>query len=78
MLRRMLGHTEVDEEDDVDAGLGAEEVDDAEFEPPTITLGSFLEMAGVQFIEALPAGRRRSSVGKGVLGRSGEGEAFLP
>lgn len=57
MLRRMLGQ----QTEDVD--LGQEE-----FEPQTITLGSFLEMAGVQFIEAPPGVRRRSSVGRGVLG----------
>lgn len=73
MLRRMLGQVDQDEEDHVDADLAAEE-GDAEFEPPTITLGSFLEMAGVQFIEALPAARRRSSVGRGVLGRTTDGE----
>ena len=42
-----------------------------------IKLSAFLEMAGVQFMEALPGlTRRRSSVGRGVLGSSA-GESVL-
>lgn len=43
---------------------------DAEWAQPAITLGAFLEMAGVGFMEGLPGvgRRRRSSAGRGVLG----------
>lgn len=65
MLRRMLGQ---------ETQGAAEEVEqEGDFEPPTISLGSFLEMAGVQFIESLPGPRRRSSVGRGILGQSHNG-----
>lgn len=50
-----------------------------DWEPETIGLGAFLEMAGVQFIDTLPGmNRRRSSVGRGRLGQSGIGKGQLP
>ena len=63
-LRRMLG-------EDVKSGA----VHEQEWEqPPTIPLATFLEMAGVQFMEGLPGlSRRRSSVARGVLGQSYSG-----
>ncbi|WWD20877.1 hypothetical protein CI109_105354 [Kwoniella shandongensis] len=40
-------------------------------QPQAISLASFLEMTGVQFMEGLPGlNRRRSSVAKGILGQS--------
>ncbi|WVQ95379.1 hypothetical protein IAU59_002476 [Kwoniella sp. CBS 9459] len=54
-----------------EAGNLMAEDPESEWEPQTMSIAAFLEMAGVQFIENLPAvNRRRSSVGKGILGRS--------
>ncbi|WWC72755.1 uncharacterized protein I206_106719 [Kwoniella pini CBS 10737] len=51
------------------------EVEEQEWEQPqNISLAAFLEMTGVQFMEGLPGlNRRRSSVGKGILGQSYSG-----
>lgn len=49
-----------------------------DWEPETIGLGAFLEMAGVQFVDTLPGmARRRSSMAKNKLGQSamGKGES---
>ncbi|WRT70897.1 uncharacterized protein IL334_007896 [Kwoniella shivajii] len=52
-----------------------EEEAEPEWEQPQIlSLASFLEMTGVQFMEGLPGlNRRRSSVAKGILGQSYSG-----
>lgn len=61
-IRRALGVPVYDE---------VEEIRDENWQPQTISLSAFLEMAGVPFIDSLPVmNRRRSSVGKGVLGQS--------
>ncbi|ORY27998.1 Spc7 kinetochore protein-domain-containing protein [Naematelia encephala] len=58
---------DADEDDEVEQLTGGEEWEQA----PTIRLADFLEMAGVQFMEALPGlNKRRSSIGKGLLGQS--------
>ncbi|WVR08768.1 hypothetical protein IAU60_005826 [Kwoniella sp. DSM 27419] len=49
--------------------------EEQEWDAQTISLGNFLEMAGVQFMEGLPGlNRRRSSVAKGLLGQSYAGD----
>ncbi|WVF67854.1 hypothetical protein IAT40_002615 [Kwoniella sp. CBS 6097] len=68
----------VAQDENIEAVEQAEEYDaeaDAEPEPeweqPTISVAAFLEMAGIRFMDNLPAvNRRRSSVGKGILGQS--------
>ena len=69
-LRRMLGED-----------VKGDAVYEQEWEqPPTIPLATFLEMAGVQFMEGLPGlTRRHSSAARGVLGQSYSGAgAFVP
>lgn len=61
--------------------IPAEEERPEDWEPETIGLGAFLQMAGVQFVDSLPGtSRRRSSVAKGRLGQSalGKGEIRKP
>lgn len=51
--------------------LPVEEERDEDWEPETIGVGAFLEMAGVQFIDTLPSmNRRRSSVARSRLAQS--------
>jgi kinetochore protein Spc7/SPC105 len=66
-LRRMLGEQNVKSVQGRD-GWNGEEMGS----PQRISLGAFLEMAGVEFMEGLPGGvvRRRCSVGRGILGQS--------
>ncbi|WVW80635.1 hypothetical protein I302_102621 [Kwoniella bestiolae CBS 10118] len=63
------------EPEESEAEVEEKEVVEPEWEQPqTISLASFLEMAGVQFMEGLPGlDRRRSSVAKGILGQSYSG-----
>jgi kinetochore protein Spc7/SPC105 len=72
-LRRMLGEQDVEREEEGEGeGWGS---------PQKISLGAFLEMAGVEFMEGLPGGgvRRRSSVGRGLTRGQGYvgGECFV-
>jgi kinetochore protein Spc7/SPC105 len=55
--------------------IPVEEERPEDWEPETIGLAAFLEMAGVQFIDTLPGmNRRRSSVGRARLGQSALGK----
>ena len=71
-LRRLMNQTVEDSPEKANGGgePGDEEV--AEWnQPPAVTLNTFLEMAGMQFMDDLPGqSKRRSSVGRGLLALS--------
>ncbi|WWC65016.1 uncharacterized protein I303_107630 [Kwoniella dejecticola CBS 10117] len=63
-----------DPEPEPEPEVEAEEAEPEWEQPQNISLAAFLEMTGVQFMEGLPGlNRRRSSVGKGLLGQSYSG-----
>jgi kinetochore protein Spc7/SPC105 len=55
-----------EEDDEVEMELEEEEVRGEDWDPPVIGLSSFLQMAGVEFVDTLPSMTRRKSGGRGL------------